>query len=610
MPAEHLIKAMADSIIKISKLNALFFHLLDKTQADQRYNTYPIGDDAYWFQIKSYEAKRPFAQKWQFNDNVQVQINVDHDYGSSINLVDKYGTIYHTWNTYNTYSISGNVFESNNVSVPLTTLHFNFSFADASVPAGVYWLKLNVPIDTDESGSADMTIEYLSLPILLATKHNDTILLEYKHQANKYDTVFAQTDALFSLRLEAFVNEFEPISSDISYKDQVERVRLLSSFPSEQYKLTIGGNTGIPDHLYNIINRVFSCSEIYLDGVQITKDEGAKWETLRTAHNPLKHTSIGIRYVDDRTSSIFVKRNNVFLFTTIDYPYFIHTATLSDGVTTLQLPIKVIDNSTDETTYLALLNGIFKTSNSLGGQFLFANNTFYYKPAPNEHYFFNGFANLPVLLGSYFSITKTVLPSFLDTFSMSVTGDYIGVSWVAGNASINKYGNGAYSTFTATHIYPNGTPPVTMRVFHRHNIYGLSVNHSRVTAFSGNMSWNLQDFTMVGFNSSSFDMSLFANNLNTLRKFYLTNGETATLPLYTMNYNKLIDIDISDNKLASAEVDNILNAMSLAAYNNNTQDMALGTLHLEGQTPAAAPGAGGIAAKNYLLGLQWTIYND
>lgn len=99
----------------------------------------------------------------------------------------------------------------------------------------------------------------------------------------------------------------------------------------------------------------------------------------------------------------------------------------------------------------------------------------------------------------------------------------------------------------------------------------------------------------------SFDGSDFVTS--SLSALALNGNGLETFDISELSVSTLTDLNLSGNSLPSAEVDAILQALDTAGNTN-------GIVNLSGQTPAAPPGAGGIAAQGNLEGNGWTVTVD
>lgn len=600
---------MADNIIKIPKLNPVQFYELDRIQPDVRYNHFPVNEDLYWFSLKQREAKRLFFQRWQYNDLIEFQIHTSKTFMPIISLVDKNGVAIHNWTAQSQYTITGNVTSYNGTNVQLHTHHFRFSLANVPhITDGFYWLKLSVPIDTISGGAPESEIVYLSDPIYATEKHENTILVEYKHKTNKYDVIFTQSNAKFSIRVPGVITEFEPLSNDTSYKDQVEKVTQLSSFPSESYKLYIGGASGITDQLYNVINRVLSCSDIKVDGMGIVKEEGAKWETVRTPHNPLKWASIAIRKKENENSFMKSTKAALKLFTKNSTArYFIHTVSFTDGTKTVTLPDGPILGAASEAAYINNLSGTFSQLNALTGFFTFYGNDFIYMPGIGETFHTVSESTVFVKSFSFYKFLSPGLNILTIDMDMSTASEKIGIVNDEFNNSWSSY---SYSTTSVSEVFTYTAPtgivsPKIITVFHKDNIGRFSIDD--IWNIGGVFPNIMTEMILTNYKSSSFDFSLLEVCKTTFTSIKISGDLTDVVSINPV-YTTLLNLDFRNNKLTQNAVGNILagihNAVSVSP------GMVGGDLKLESQTPSVSFTPIMTSIKNSLqTTYSWTVTN-
>jgi hypothetical protein len=136
--------------------------------------------------------------------------------------------------------------------------------------------------------------------ICVKDEHPYTRLLSYRNSYNDQNVAFG-TGIVFHLRLETqLYHSFVPKSEDSIYSDTLGGFRTLSSNPYGNRRLNIGGTSGIPDWLMEIVNQAFSCDTLILDNVEITKAEGASFEAVEVENYNLRSWNIEIGRRENR----------------------------------------------------------------------------------------------------------------------------------------------------------------------------------------------------------------------------------------------------------------------------------------------------------------------
>lgn len=273
---------MAKNIIDIPLLNPVRFVPLGSTAIN-------FDSDWYYNQIRSFETRIPYYQKWVFGDIVKLQV-LSNFAPVTIDLIDCTGK------SLNTYSFSDK---------PTTLINpgytvYECTFSVPTVDEGVYYFLLNAGVASPVPGESTLE-RFISEPQLFSVNKENTILFEYKHHYNKFDVVF-QTGILFGFRIEAIVGALDPQSKDTVWEDQPLNLRTIDSIPYRHFKLTIGDAYGVPDWVVDRMNRIMSCSTVLFDGRQYTKADGAKWESNQADFYPMRGWKIDVRETNNRYS--------------------------------------------------------------------------------------------------------------------------------------------------------------------------------------------------------------------------------------------------------------------------------------------------------------------
>lgn len=159
----------------------------------------------------------------------------------------------------------------------------------------------------------------------------DTVLLSYTHRKNEYDTIF--DGRVFNFRVEGGINPGEStqaVSNEI-FRDQRFDPHQTESVAYEIRTLTIGNTLGVPQWIGNKVNHIFDLSDVTVDRVPTTRNEGSVPEqTSLGEYNPLKVHKIKIEQSD---KEIFEFNSN------IEYP-------------TTEIEFQVTTTQTNQTVYV------------------------------------------------------------------------------------------------------------------------------------------------------------------------------------------------------------------------------------------------------------------
>jgi hypothetical protein len=238
---------------------------------DARYNSRDMDDWTYVNTIPEWITNRHYCQKWQTNDTICLQ------------LISTAGPI-----TYQFLNKDENVEYTGSFTQTGTGPMAGYFIYEASIDLsgfneGQYYLKISA-----------LTITLLSEPLNIRETHARTVLLEYTNTTFKDDVIF-ETGFAPSLRIEGTVKYKSPASKDTLFEDQVLNQTLLNSRGFDLYEFTIGSSEGIPDYMIKKLNRILGCSTVIYDGIEYTKNDGAKFEASEMDDYPMRVWTIELR---------------------------------------------------------------------------------------------------------------------------------------------------------------------------------------------------------------------------------------------------------------------------------------------------------------------------
>lgn len=111
-----------------------------------------------------------------------------------------------------------------------------------------------------------------------------TKLFRYNNYRNEAGAVFTSASP-FYIRLKArlFPQNISFGAESNTFRDQAHALRLLSGSPTTTYKLLFGGDEGAPIWYGDKINRIFSLSEVSIDGEEYVRADSAEVEVQSIA---------------------------------------------------------------------------------------------------------------------------------------------------------------------------------------------------------------------------------------------------------------------------------------------------------------------------------------
>lgn len=270
----------------IPYLNPVKYHPVAPQQLPQ-YMSRHIERYAFKDTVPEWEEQLDYPQLFQTTDRIVQQV-ISEIGGVQIQLLDNRGEVIYTDTFEQKLQVLNNpgqwVYE-HDMNLP------GLNLAD-----GFYFLKLS-------AGSGSPTV-LISEPIQICSFLPDTLYLEYYHRSY-YGTTYFETGIHFFMRIPARIKLKSVQSNDTIYEDQPLNETLVWSYPYHIEGLAVGGSYGIPDYLIKRLNWIFGCSFTSLDGIQYTKNEGAKWEERAFENYPLRGWFLEVRESLSRSAQVY-----------------------------------------------------------------------------------------------------------------------------------------------------------------------------------------------------------------------------------------------------------------------------------------------------------------
>lgn len=289
---------MADNIVDISILCPVKFREQGYTNP-LPYNTKYMEDWNYPDTRRSFEEQQDYFHPWQQNDIIPLQVLSNYA-PHQLELYDCSGILVDTFQLgYVSSSIEGigvKVYEAN---IALNTY-----------PEGIYYFLLK---------SGDPVLKTMeSEKFYLKSLHENTVLLQYKHSENDFDTVF-ETGVQFNFRTFGGLVEYQPGADRTVFIDQPRNLIQLSGKSFSTGKLLIGEQYGVPNWVVQRINQIFLCSEVLIDGKQYVGNEGAKFDPNREQLYPMAGWTWEVRSAKAENKKRFIADGEVEGTTTLVY---------------------------------------------------------------------------------------------------------------------------------------------------------------------------------------------------------------------------------------------------------------------------------------------------
>lgn len=557
--------------------------------------------DADWFTnlIRDWQYKTDYAQPWQFNDRMSVYVKTNSQNGLSIKLVDCNGRIWKTWNdTGFVVTANDTIRVGNSGQVQAYVYYLQFKLSEIpNLPEGIYWLLLDVNYSLIPPATTDYVLKYVSEPISVAAKHNNTVHVDYSNSDNKGPVLYAITNARFRIRVAADVVDYGPASNDTQYEDGDYNVEILASQAYRTCKFAL--TKRVPDWVIDRLNHAFSCDTISIDSKAFTKEIGAKWEINRVARVPKVIAALPLREVHNDAGAVQIIAASFIIYTYPAFPYVVKRVAISDGVEEVILfnDLRIIHNTTEQTAFLNDVNANASAQN-IAGTLTIASNTATWTNGPGDFY----------ITGDA-TILTTPLTIQLTTANVAQS-----IGLFDANAVVD-YGDGAYEEIISTGLSNSTAHGYGSTGTWNLNIFGtykqIYFNDGYLANVGGVVPIGLTIFSLTNsFTITTFNAAVLTPASATLTRMdvFVCNNLTTVTNLTTLILPRIARFKFNNNKLNSAA------ASAIVIYaDTNVPNVigVIGSVNTLNQSPVAPMTAAGTAAKNDLINVWgWSVTTD
>ncbi len=293
---------MPDNQIIFPKANPLIFYKVGRANLTKYFTRH---FDEWMFEERLYDWQAPleYPQPWQATDIVPLQFESTMD-PIIVKLMDGLGNAVITLPA---------LIGLPNIYLP-GTFSFEVAMSLATVPTGCYYFQV-------EAGVGDDKVYYVTgTQYISAEQIRNSLLFEYSDSRRFHQDIVWATGIVLQYRVMGHFGWKDFVRADEAYRNQRYAPTLIESKTAEQTELFLGDEYGIPDDHYGIINRIWTCDTVLVDGKPFALAPGSKPEPLAIDSEYQKR---GFKYtVEDglnRNSRIYdqVQNTNKKLITTI-----------------------------------------------------------------------------------------------------------------------------------------------------------------------------------------------------------------------------------------------------------------------------------------------------
>jgi hypothetical protein len=227
------------------------------------YNQKNFDADFFLTSLRFYEDKRNYIQPYQQSDKIIFQ------------WLSEYTTTGHF--AARLLMSNGDTFIDKTVSISqisgtydgLKAYRVAISLYD--VPEGVYFLQV------EYNGGGSTRYYVISEPFDVKQVYANTVQIAYVNSYNDFSYIFEAT-VIPQLRLHGIITDVNTESKFKVYEDQPLNTEMVSGIQYRSYTLAL---TGVPEWMAEKVDRLLLCDSVKVDGLALTRAEGAKLEVKK-----------------------------------------------------------------------------------------------------------------------------------------------------------------------------------------------------------------------------------------------------------------------------------------------------------------------------------------
>jgi hypothetical protein len=157
---------------------------------------------------------------------------------------------------------------------------YNFEMHMYDVPEGEYVLQILKYITSME---VDPRFVFMSEPFHVKQIHENTSLIHYTNSFNDKNVFYdISSGQKFMTRVYGALVEMQPQSEFEYYENQRAQSLVLNPKTYRTYNFQLGlGDKFIPEHEIEQLNLVFECDSVHVNGIKVTRLDGAQFEIAR-----------------------------------------------------------------------------------------------------------------------------------------------------------------------------------------------------------------------------------------------------------------------------------------------------------------------------------------
>lgn len=240
---------MADNFIYIPEVNPIIFYDVDRVNLD-KYYTKHFEKWMFSERLLDWQVREDYTQLWQTDDIINLQFESTFD-PIIVELLDSSGTAVITLPA---------LIGLPNEFLP-GTYSFEVAMSLAGLTTGCYALRITL-------GSAGPTQKTLlsDTQYISSEPIPNTICLEYWHSARFHKDVIWATGIQMQFRVNGSFGFLDKARTDSFIRNQRNSLVLLQSKAAKQWPVYFGDEYGLPDDIYNLVDEIWGCDNVLIDG--------------------------------------------------------------------------------------------------------------------------------------------------------------------------------------------------------------------------------------------------------------------------------------------------------------------------------------------------------
>jgi len=267
----------------IPRLNPIRFY--DQLQVvPAPYLSKYLDDYPFREQILPWQERVKYAQKWQKSDSIPLQVESDFS-PLQLDIINEYGQVINSL-------VADQIIP--NKYIPGTYV-YQWTLSLAAFAEGCYQFRIT-------NGNLN-ELNMLSEPQDVRVSHPNTKYIQYSNSQFLGDVVF-ETGIVFNFRVESSFGFLQPGVRMEAYEDQKLNPTVLSARPFRVWPLVIGGAAGVPDWVIDLINLIWCCNEVAVDGKLFARAGESELQFDDEEDYPLRAVTIELQEGLNRSSKI------------------------------------------------------------------------------------------------------------------------------------------------------------------------------------------------------------------------------------------------------------------------------------------------------------------